>query len=358
MSPLFPSPPINDPQCSRRTWLTLAAAAAASLAAGCGSGSGTTEKFQATFLQPWQSYETLPVAEWRRRLKLTRDLGCNEIILQWSALYGGSYPWTMPEELIQLLFEEGRSNGIGIRVGLPYDEGWWKVLSGKGTRRVSEFLDRTQAVCMDTLNNSRWPDQAGFRGWYLPYELDQYNWATPERRELLVPWLSAIAEASAKRSAQPLALSTFYSQVATTGTLAGLWGDILDAVRLRPMLQDGVGVAGLGNYAGLEPLRLLLRERSGTSAAFRAAVAREIQHFIAELADYLELENHMPRAFTEAQAEAMVTIVFSAGAEALDVGPEQRRQLEERLVLQLRMISKGAYYWYRREQEKMSHHSE
>ncbi len=62
----------------------------------------------------------------------------------------------------------------------------------------------------------------------------------------------------------------------------------------------------------------------------------------------------MPRSFTEAQAEAMVTIVFSAGAEALDVDPEQRRQLEERLVLQLRMISKGAYYWYRREQEKMS----
>jgi len=100
--------------------------------------------------------------------------------------------------------------------------------------------------------------------------------------------------------------------------------------------------------------RLLLRERSGTSAAFRAAVAREIQHFIAELADYLELENRMSRSFTEAQAEAMVTIVFSAGAEALDVDADQRRQLEERLVLQLRMISKGAYYWYRREQEKMA----
>ncbi|MBS0856557.1 MULTISPECIES: HTH-type transcriptional repressor FabR [unclassified Tatumella] len=100
--------------------------------------------------------------------------------------------------------------------------------------------------------------------------------------------------------------------------------------------------------------RLLLRERSGTSAAFRAAVAREIQHFIAELADYLELENHMPRSFTEAQAEAMVTIVFSAGAEAVDVDAEQRRKLEDRLVLQLRMISKGAYYWYRREQERLA----
>ena len=62
----------------------------------------------------------------------------------------------------------------------------------------------------------------------------------------------------------------------------------------------------------------------------------------------------MPRSFTEAQAEAMVIIVFNAGAEALDIDARQRRQLEERLVLQLRMISKGAYYWYRREQERLA----
>ncbi|MGM3189178.1 HTH-type transcriptional repressor FabR [Musicola paradisiaca] len=113
-------------------------------------------------------------------------------------------------------------------------------------------------------------------------------------------------------------------------------------------------VATFMEFIGNNPnaFRLLLRERSGTSAAFRAAVAREIQHFIAELADYLEVENHIPRSFAEAQAEAMVIIVFSAGAEALDVGLEQRRQLEERLVLQLRMIAKGAYYWYRREQSQ------
>lgn len=41
--------------------------------------------------------------------------------------------------------------------------------------------------------------------------------------------------------------------------------------------------------------RLLLRERSGTSAAFRQAVAREIQHFIAELTDYLEATSGAPR---------------------------------------------------------------
>ena len=71
-------------------------------------------------------------------------------------------------------------------------------------------------------------------------------------------------------------------------------------------------VATFMEFIGNNPnaFRLLLRERSGTSAEFRAAVAREIQHFIAELADYLELESKMPRQFTELQAESMVTIVF------------------------------------------------
>lgn len=38
--------------------------------------------------------------------------------------------------------------------------------------------------------------------------------------------------------------------------------------------------------------RLLLRERSGTSKAFRAAVAREIKHFILELAHSLKAKHH------------------------------------------------------------------
>ncbi|RXK32676.1 DNA-binding transcriptional regulator FabR [Arsenophonus endosymbiont of Bemisia tabaci Asia II 3] len=113
-------------------------------------------------------------------------------------------------------------------------------------------------------------------------------------------------------------------------------------------------VATFMEFIGNNPnaFRLLLRERSGTSAEFRAAVAREIQHFIAELADYLQKESNMPRYCTEIEAEAMVTIAFSAGAEALDIDQEKRQLLEERSVLQLRMIARGAYYWYRRKQEK------
>ncbi|MDW6002613.1 HTH-type transcriptional repressor FabR [Vibrio mangrovi] len=87
--------------------------------------------------------------------------------------------------------------------------------------------------------------------------------------------------------------------------------------------------------------RLLLRERSGTSYEFRAAVAREIQHFSAELTEYLVL-NGIEREIAAAQAEASVTLVFSSGAEAMDLDKSERDELAERLIIQLRMIAKGA----------------
>ncbi len=96
--------------------------------------------------------------------------------------------------------------------------------------------------------------------------------------------------------------------------------------------------------------RLLLRERSGTSFDFRAAVAREIQHFSAELTEYL-VSTGMDRDEAIAQAEASVILVFSSGAEALDLNKKERYELAERLIVQLRIVAKGAH-WYRKERER------
>lgn len=95
--------------------------------------------------------------------------------------------------------------------------------------------------------------------------------------------------------------------------------------------------------------RLLLREHSGTSAEFRAAVAREMQHFAEELTEYL-VSTGRNREHAKAQAQASVILVFTSGAEALDVDDGQRAELIERLVMQLRMLAKGAY-WYTKDAE-------
>lgn len=88
--------------------------------------------------------------------------------------------------------------------------------------------------------------------------------------------------------------------------------------------------------------RLLLRERSGTSEEFRSAVAREIQFFITELSDYLTTQD-LSRKLATLQAEAVVTLVFSSGAELLDLEPELRQERGRRLITQVRMLSLGAH---------------
>ncbi|MDF0534560.1 HTH-type transcriptional repressor FabR [Shewanella yunxiaonensis] len=88
--------------------------------------------------------------------------------------------------------------------------------------------------------------------------------------------------------------------------------------------------------------RILLHERSGTSAAFRAAVEREIEHFISELSHYIEDSAGRSPDLAREQAEALVTLVFNAGAAALDMKRSDRKLLADRLVTQLRMVVKGA----------------
>ena len=87
--------------------------------------------------------------------------------------------------------------------------------------------------------------------------------------------------------------------------------------------------------------RLLLRERSGTSREFRTAVSREIAHFSQELADYIQSIRQCDPEFARVQADAMVTLVFNAGAEALDLSKPERDQLTDRTIRQLRMLDHG-----------------
>lgn len=99
----------------------------------------------------------------------------------------------------------------------------------------------------------------------------------------------------------------------------------------------------LGNNANL--FRLMLRERTGGSKPFRTAIKAEIDHFVTELADDLRRfaeEQRKPLSDARLVAEAMVTLVFNQGADALDATPKEREELEIKLKTELRMILIGS----------------
>ncbi|SHK44567.1 transcriptional regulator, TetR family [Marinobacter antarcticus] len=99
----------------------------------------------------------------------------------------------------------------------------------------------------------------------------------------------------------------------------------------------------LGNNANL--FRLMLRERTGGSKPFRTAIKAEIDHFVTELADDLRRfaeEQHKPLSDARLVAEAMVTLVFNQGADALDATPKELNELKTKLKTELRMILIGS----------------
>lgn len=216
----------------------------------------------ATFLQLWRSHLDLGPEEWRLRLRSFRRLGCREIFLQWVGLEGGRPDdWMAPDTLLRTLFDEAERQHLGIHVGLPYDQRWWDMLAGSDPAALAAYLEHTRERGVAYMRDSSLPARRAFRGWYLPYELEQYNWASAQRQAMLVPWLDAFSRAAQDTGRGVPCISTYHSRLPGEGSLAQLWSGILDQVRIHPMVQDGVGVAGLENFQALEPLHDMLLAR-------------------------------------------------------------------------------------------------
>ncbi|MBJ7275213.1 HTH-type transcriptional repressor FabR [uncultured Marinobacter sp.] len=104
----------------------------------------------------------------------------------------------------------------------------------------------------------------------------------------------------------------------------------------------------LGNNSNL--FRLMLRESTGVSKSFRTAIKAEIDHFVTELAADLGRfaeEEGKPLFDARLVAEAMVTLVFNQGADALDATSKERDELKAKLKTELRMILMGSQTLYR-----------
>lgn len=99
----------------------------------------------------------------------------------------------------------------------------------------------------------------------------------------------------------------------------------------------------LGNNSNL--FRLMLRESTGVSKSFRTAIKAEIDHFVTELeADLRRISEERKRPLFQSRliAEAMVTLVFNQGAEALDATSAQKEILKDKLKTELRIVLVGS----------------
>ena len=91
--------------------------------------------------------------------------------------------------------------------------------------------------------------------------------------------------------------------------------------------------------------RLLLGEGAGSTQRFRLAIAKEIRRFTDDLAEDLVREaerTQRPLAHVHHAAEAMVTVAFNLGVAAIDLDPVGRAEVVERIIVEVRLIMRGA----------------
>lgn len=215
-----------------------------------------------TFLQLWREHLDWPREQWLRRLTATRALGCQQVFLQWAGIdREPAESWMASDALLGNLLDDCAGLGMGVHIGVPYDSRWWEILGSGDEAAFDAFLHRTAEHAGQYMQDAPWPRHAAFRGWYLPYELEQYNWAAPVRLGKLGDWLDSLSRVAVATSSQVPTISTYYSRLPTTGTLASMWSALLDRTAVHPMIQDGVGENGIGNYDALRPLHDLFIAR-------------------------------------------------------------------------------------------------
>jgi len=253
---LAPTPGVGSPM--RRRLLQAAALAACLPLAAC----DVAPEMSGTFLQLWREHLDWRPEQWRARIAATRALGCREVFVQWIALAGDpASQWQASNALLTQLLDDCAAQGMGVHFGVPYDDRWWKVLDSTEAGALDTYLNDASAAVAATLNRSPWPRHAAFRGWYLPYEVEQYSWSDPARRDTLANWLDGLSRLVHDSSGQPPTISTFYSHIPGPGALPDLWRVLLERTRVHPMIQDGVGEWGMENYEALAPLRELFIAR-------------------------------------------------------------------------------------------------
>lgn len=233
-----------------------------------------------SFVQPWLvdgwSDSTLAA-----ELADLRSLRMSRLILQWSAnsnddraggLKTATYPTALPgyahttaTDVVGRTLTAADAAGVDVWVGLTVSDAWWRVYA-TDARWLGDEATTARAVARELWD--RYHHHPSFRGWYLPFEVDNVNFAGPGDADNLTTFYRAVVgELRAIDADLPVAIAPFFNAVDTQSpgwqspTAWGhLWSRILRQVDVDVIaLQDGVG-AGHATPAQLSDWFAAMRE--------------------------------------------------------------------------------------------------
>jgi hypothetical protein len=201
------------------------------------------------FLQPGAAHRLQEEARWRQVFQKLRDQNLDTLFLQWSAENGRVYADLELENherqpFLEKIFRAARETGMKVFLGLYHETAYWQQIPGPPDVLENFFYLRVAANerLLEQLHK-KFGEEPSLAGYYLPDEIDDLNWRTPNRIGFFNAYLRLMVERIRKYDpARPVAVSTFFrSRTAPRIYAENLFAILKDTGVNRVLVQDGAG---------------------------------------------------------------------------------------------------------------------
>lgn len=187
---------------------------------------------------------------WNEELLRMKNMNLTKLIIQYSVYQNIS--WYTPckisyityyENTINKIFSAAERVGIKVYIGLAYSESWNG--SDKASKSTYDDLLITDKKNIDELY-AIFGSSENFGGWYIPQEINDFDWPKENKKRLLFQWLQQIAEYAHKKDvSKPVIISPFFNLWQPADLLETWYDDLLDVAKDIDWVypQDGVGTS-------------------------------------------------------------------------------------------------------------------
>ena len=206
-----------------------------------------------TFLQLLEQNGNWERGRWESLFDSLHQLGVRQVVVQWTlhdgrAFYAGKTFGAVPRPPLETILELAQARGIEVYLGLAAESGYWERIRQTPLHQ-GEYLERlrwkSERVAREVAAiASRY---GSFKGWYLPEEIDDLDWRSPQARSVLVQHLRRLgAFLKQLTPAGTVMLSGFTSARTDPVTYGEFWNTLFRETPVDVLLfQDAAGTGRL-----------------------------------------------------------------------------------------------------------------
>lgn len=187
-------------------------------------------------------------AQWDEEIKKMKAMCLDKLIIQYGVYH--DHAWYSPSSLsfvqyqstaMNKIFDAAEKEGLTIYVGLYFDETW----NSSNKETVTEYnslLTKHKQVLDEVYG--LFGSSPSFGGWYIPQEINDYEWQNNPAKNLLFNWVKDVTDYANNISNAPIIIAPFFNLWQPADVLKTWYDELLTAAPNLTSVypQDGVGI--------------------------------------------------------------------------------------------------------------------